>query len=525
MAQNDTMRSGSQQKAGSQQEACVQQDDTRQEAGVQQDDAPQDASARQGGPQQEAGAQHSGEQHDGAQQGKAERLWTPLFIFIIIMALCSFMVGQGLNSGTSVYLDHLGQGATLAGILAAVFSGSAGVARLACGPVIDNVGRVAVMLAGTAFLFVGTILPVFASGPAVLTVARILQGIGFSAATTASATAASDVLPLSRMGEGIGYYGLAQALAMSVGPALALFLVNTDPAENLFLGLSAMAALSFVFALLCRYEKNPGRLPETASYRQRIEEERAAAKAAEDAKAASAQTESAKVASSTTVASTAPESASAAKPGSLDAAPTDPKKKGPVKGFIDSFFEPRALPGMLPMLAFSPAFGFGIFFMGLYGTSLGYANAGLFYTVSAVGMIAIRLVSKAFMDTVPPIKIMVATVACGLLGFGMVLFGGASELLFYAAGIPYGLCLGVAIPLNQSVAVKNTPAERWGAANAIYLLASDIGIGVASAVWGIVNDAAGFQVTIVCAMCCVVASLVVAWFAYPGHGLRVMTAE
>lgn len=503
MAQNDTMRSGSQQKAGSQQ-----------------DDAPQDASARQGEPQQEAGAQHSGEQHDSAQQGKAERLWTPLFIFIIIMALCSFMVGQGLNSGTSVYLDHLGQGATLAGILAAVFSGSAGVARLACGPVIDNVGRVAVMLAGTAFLFVGTILPVFASGPAVLTVARILQGIGFSAATTASATAASDVLPLSRMGEGIGYYGLAQALAMSVGPALALFLVNTDPAENLFLGLSAMAALSFVFALLCRYEKNPGRLPETASYRQRIEEERAAAKAAEDAKA-----ESAKAAASTIVASTAPEPAAAAKPGSSDAAPADPKKKGPVKGFIDSFFEPRALPGMLPMLAFSPAFGFGIFFMGLYGTSLGYANAGLFYTVSAVGMIAIRLVSKAFMDTVPPIKIMVATVACGLLGFGMVLFGGASELLFYAAGIPYGLCLGVAIPLNQSVAVKNTPAERWGAANAIYLLASDIGIGVASAVWGIVNDAAGFQVTIVCAMCCVVASLVVAWFAYPGHGLRVMTAE
>lgn len=504
MAQNDTMRSGSQQ------EACVQQDD-----------APQDASARQGEPQQEAGAQHSGEQHDGAQQGKAERLWTPLFIFIIIMALCSFMVGQGLNSGTSVYLDHLGQGATLAGVLAAVFSGSAGVARLACGPVIDNVGRVAVMLAGTAFLFVGTILPVFASGPAVLTVARILQGIGFSAATTASATAASDVLPLSRMGEGIGYYGLAQALAMSVGPALALFLVNTDPAENLFLGLSAMAALSFVFALLCRYEKNPGRLPETASYRQRIEEERAAAKAVEDAKAESAEA----AGDAKAVVPTAAEPTSAAKPPSPDAASADPKKKSPVKGFIDSFFEPRALPGMLPMLAFSPAFGFGIFFMGLYGTSLGYANAGLFYTVSAVGMIAIRLVSKAFMDTVPPIKIMVATVACGLLGFGMVLFGGASELLFYAAGIPYGLCLGVAIPLNQSVAVKNTPAERWGAANAIYLLASDIGIGVASAVWGIVNDAAGFQVTIVCAMCCVVASLVVAWFAYPDHGLRVMTAE
>lgn len=497
---------------------------------------------RHGDVLQDEARQGMGAKRSGAPQGKAERLWTPLFIFIIIMALCSFMVGQGLNSGTSVYLDHLGQGATLAGILAAVFSGSAGVARLACGPAIDNVGRVAVMLAGTAFLFVGTILPVIASGPVVLTVARILQGIGFSAATTASATAASDVLPLSRMGEGIGYYGLAQALAMSVGPALALFLVNTDPAENLFLGLSAMAALSFVFALLCRYEKNPGRLPETASYRQRIEADRVAKAAEKSAQepAGSAgpaepepalhvpsepATAAAAPAASAPAAAAAAEPACSCGPKSPDAEAADPKKKSPVKGFIDSFFEPRALPGMLPMLAFSPAFGFGIFFMGLYGTSLGYANAGLFYTVSAVGMIAIRLVSKTFMDTVPPIKIMVATVACGLLGFGMVLFSGSNELLFYAAGIPYGLCLGVAIPLNQSVAVKNTPAERWGAANAIYLLASDIGIGAASAIWGIINDAAGFQVTIVCAMCCVAASLVVAWFAYPDHGMKVMTAE
>lgn len=416
------------------------------------------------------------------QKQETEQLWSPLFVFIVAMTLCSFVVGQGLNSGTSVYLDHMGQGATLAGVLAAVFSASAAVARIACGPIIDNVGRVVVMLVGTALLFVGTILPAFVSGTAVFAVCRILQGVGFSAATTASATAASDVLPLSRLGEGIGYYGLGQALAMSVGPALALFLVNTDPAENLYLGLSAMAALAFVFTLLCRYERNPGRLPETSSYRQRLDAGR-----------------SGNEVSATEL--------------------SQPSKK---KGFFGDFFEPHAVPGMLPMLILSPAFGFGIFFMGLYGTSLGYANAGLFYTVSAVAMIVVRLVSKAFMDRVAPFKIMVATVLFGLVGFAMVFFGGVSELLFYAAGIPYGLCLGIAIPLNQSVSVKNTPAERWGAANAIYLLASDIGIGAASAVWGVVNDVAGFSVTIICVMCCIVASLVVAWFAYPGHGLKPM---
>lgn len=423
-----------------------------------------------------------------------DKLWTPLFIFIIVAALCAFMVGQGLNSGTSVYLDHMGQGATLAGALAAVFSGAAAVARLACGPLIDNVGRVSVMLVGAALLFAGTVLPVLNSSIPAFVVARILQGVGFSAATTASATAASDVLPLSRMGEGIGYYGLGQALAMSVGPAFALFLVGTDPAENLFVGMAVMAALSFAFALLCRYEKNPSRLPATASYRQRLEREAAEAAGAKVA---------------------APSGASASAPAADASGSSSPSVPAPKQGFVHSFFEPRALPGMLPMLVLSPAFGFGIFFMGLYGTSLGYANAGLFYTVSAIAMIAIRLTSKAFMDSVAPIKIMTGTVACGLVGFAMVLFAGVNELLFYAAAIPYGLCLGIAIPLNQSVAVKNTPPERWGATNALYLLASDIGIGVASAVWGIVNDAAGFSTTIICAMCCIAASLVVAWIAYP----------
>lgn len=461
------------------------------------------------------------------QKQKSERLWSPLFIFIIIMTLCSFVVGQGLNSGTSVYLDHLGQGATLAGVLAAVFSASAAVARIACGPIIDNVGRVVVMLGGTLFLFVGTVLPVFASGTAVFAVCRILQGIGFSAATTASATAASDVLPLSRLGEGIGYYGLGQALAMSIGPALALFLVNTDPAENLYLGMSAMAALAFVFTLLCRYEKNPSRLPETSSFRQRAERNRAAANAGDGAPGGAVAGEGAAAGDGAVASGDAAAGGATRGDRAVDGAAAGgagsaahPAKKA---GFLKGFFEPRALPGMLPMLVLSPAFGFGIFFMGLYGTSLGYANAGLFYTVSAIAMIAVRLVSKAFMDRVAPFKIMAFTVLFGLIGFAMVFFGGQSELLFYAAGIPYGLCLGIAIPLNQSVAVKNTPAERWGAANAIYLLASDVGIGAASAIWGVVNDAAGFSTTIVCAMCCIAASLLVAWFAYPGHGLKPMT--
>ena len=69
--------------------------------------------------------------------------------------------------------------------------------------------------------------------------------------------------------------------------------------------------------------------------------------------------------------------------------------------------------------------------------------------------------------------------------------------------------------MNQSVAVKNSPAHRWGKTNAFFLFANDVSIGLASLVWGIVNDTFGFPVTLACVVVCLVASLLVARICYP----------
>ncbi|MBQ9953858.1 MAG: MFS transporter [Eggerthellaceae bacterium] len=413
-----------------------------------------------------------------AQAGSAERLWTPVFLLIIAATLGAYMVGQGTNAGTSVYLDIRGESATLAGIGAAIFSIAGAVSRLVCAPFIDNRGRVAVMIAGSFFLIAGTLGPTFLTSMKLFWLWRLLQGVGFATVTTASATAAADVLPASRLGEGIGYYGLGQAISMSIGPALALALVATDPAENLFLGLCAAAVMGLVFSLLCRYEKDPSRLPATSEYRRRHEQ-------------GLDRQQSAKITS------------------------------------VRQLVEPKAIPGTIPMMVLSPAFGFGIYFAGLLGTTLGVGNAGLYYTLSAVAMIAVRLKSGAFMDTVAPIKLMTFAVASGLACFSM-LFGASLQilpadingLLFYAAGIPYGLCLGVAPPVNQTVAVKNSPSERWGAASALFLLAIDVGIGLACIAWGVVNDTLGFTATLACVIVIVALSLVAAWIFYPAHDKR-----
>ena len=167
------------------------------------------------------------------------------------------------------------------------------------------------------------------------------------------------------------------------------------------------------------------------------------------------------------------------------------------------------------MAIISPAFGFGIFFIGLYGTSIGIGNAGLFFTVSAISMIIVRLKSDTYMDRVAPIKVFGVSVVCGIIAYLLLFASEAQHALFYLAGIFYGVCLGVSMPISQSVAVKNTPSNRWGAANALYLLATDIGIGLSCLAWGAINDIFGFAVTLWCVIACIAVSFIVAWIVYP----------
>lgn len=426
-----------------------------------------------------------------------ERLFSPMFVVIVACTLCCFLVGQGANAGTTVYLERIGSSAELAGMGALIFSLAAAVSRIVSGPLADAHGRRMVMVMGAVVMLVGTVGPLLGNSDALFIVWRILQGFGFAAGTTASATAAADVLPLSRLGEGIGYSGLGQAIAMSIGPALAIFLISTDVPENFYFGLAGCSALALVFALLCTYEKNPQHLPPTAEFRMRWERGDVAYGSPD-----------------------APNATQAASGGGGKASSATAEGRGS-GGLIDGIFEPTALPGTIPLMLIAASFGFGIFFMGIYGNALGVGNAGVFYTLSAASMIVIRLTSGRFMDKVRPIVIMGAAVVAGLVCYGILLAcsqmapGVACEALFYASGIFYGISLGIAMPINQTIAVRLSPPERWGAANGLYLLGADVSIGIASFAWGLTTSAMGYAVTIVIVMALIAASFVAAVLCYP----------
>ena len=190
------------------------------------------------------------------------KIFNSFFIMLIIAGFCTLLAGQGLTAGLTVYVNVMGSTASYAGLLGLVFSIAAAAARLFVGMVLDRTFTLRVTIIGLiSLLFFTVLLLLFAKPGPVFTILRAFQGLSFAVATTSCAVAAEEVLPAERLGEGIGYYGLAQAIALALGPALGLVLAQSSPASNLFLGVSFSMALSILIISFCRYDKHPNRLP------------------------------------------------------------------------------------------------------------------------------------------------------------------------------------------------------------------------------------------------------------------------
>ncbi len=130
------------------------------------------------------------------------RLWTGDFTLMLAIAFCAFVSCQALNNGTPLYTTRIGGTTGFAGALILDFSIAAAIARLFAGRIIDRTGRKRIMVVGALLLIAGSVLAIPLPGFYPQIVLRALQGIGFACVTTASATAAADVLPTGASGRG-----------------------------------------------------------------------------------------------------------------------------------------------------------------------------------------------------------------------------------------------------------------------------------------------------------------------------------
>jgi MFS family permease len=141
------------------------------------------------------------------------------------------------------------------GLIISVFTVSALLLRPFVGIALDSLGRKPIYFLGL-ILFVA-LLPFYAWFQVVghLILLRFLHGFAWGIVTTSGSTIASDIVPIERRGEGIGYYGMSFTIAMALGPVVGLALTQLVDYPTLFFIVGAMVSVGLGVAGLVKYPR------------------------------------------------------------------------------------------------------------------------------------------------------------------------------------------------------------------------------------------------------------------------------
>ncbi len=114
------------------------------------------------------------------------------------------------------------------------------------------------------------------------------------------------------------------------------------------------------------------------------------------------------------------------------------------------------------------------FFMKPFAVAIGIGQPGLFFTVSTVASMLVRVGAGPLFDRLPKETLLAASLA-GLAATMAGFAGTAGEGRFLALAVAYGLCLGVAMPLVNAVMFGHSPPALRGVNLNLLLFAMDAG--------------------------------------------------
>ena len=154
-----------------------------------------------------------------------ERLITPSYCFILSANFLLYFGFYLLMPVLPFYLTEVfDTGNAMIGIILSCYTMAALTIRPFSGYLLDTFARKPLYLLAF-FVFTSIFAGYLLAGTLTLfTILRIVHGFAFGTVTVAGNTVVIDIMPSARRGEGLGYYGLANNMAMSVGPMVGLFL-------------------------------------------------------------------------------------------------------------------------------------------------------------------------------------------------------------------------------------------------------------------------------------------------------------
>ncbi len=365
------------------------------------------------------------------------KLWTSSFIASCVGNFMLFFAFYLLLPILPLYLiDTFAVSKSVIGILLSCYTIAALCVRPFSGFILDRFRRKPIyLMAYCAFMliFVG-----YAEAQLIATFAlmRALHGLAFGLVTTAGNTIVIDIMPTERRGEGLGYFGISNTLAMSIGPMISLFLANNYSYTTIFYFALVMGFIGFCTV---------------STIRVPIKE-------------------------------TTPEP------------PTRPLHS------YDRFFLVEGFRAGLCLLLLAIPYGMTTTYIAIYGRELGIENGmGAFFSIMAVGLIfsrftAGRLIDQGYLTSIIKWGNSIGCVSFLALSTLLMLDGMShtlSHALFYSIPLFLGLAYGMLFPAFNTLFYNLAPNSRRATAASTFLTSWDLGIGIGLMLGGRIADTLG----------------------------------
>ena len=362
-----------------------------------------------------------------------EKLWTTTFvvnmllnfIFYLVFYLPTVVIG-------TMAMERYHASASIAGILSGIFIVGGFIARLWAGNNMKRLGAKKLLYIGTLIYFLLTFAYFFVNSVVLLLILRLVHGLGFGIAATASGTLAGAIVPSSRRGEGIGYYALSVTLSSAVGPFLSMFLYRTSGFYSLIWLSSLLLFIALVGIFFIHVEK-------------------------------------------TTDSSN-----------SVD-------NKVHKKFAWSNYFEKEALPISLIAFLIGISYSSILSFMDAYARNIHLSEAAsFFFLVYAITVLLSRPITGRVFDGFGDNFVMYPTYLFFALGLLLIGFAHSGWMLLLAA-IFIGLGYGSFSPFGQAIAIRNSEAHRLGITTSTFFGFMDMGVGFGPFILGMFMPLLGYR--------------------------------
>lgn len=157
---------------------------------------------------------------------RKDKLWNKNFVVVLAVMMVANMGFYMLAPIITPYVVSMGYTLALAGVVTGMMSIVAMCIRPFTGLVGDLFNKKYLLMIFSALSALALLGYTLTTSFPMLIAIRVLHGIAFSITTTVAMVVSGESVPVSRMGEGMGYFGVAQGVASAIGPNLGLTIAN-----------------------------------------------------------------------------------------------------------------------------------------------------------------------------------------------------------------------------------------------------------------------------------------------------------